>query len=511
MELKILNYTVKQYIDDIASGEIKIPTFQRDYCWKPKQVCYLLDSILRGFPIGNVVLWKSNDELDFVKNYFDYTVQERNTNFSLILDGQQRSLSLFGCFYGNQSNDFDFKNICIDVFDLLNIENNKETNIFKFNKRANKRYISVFSLLSEETSEIKKIVSKNFSSEDKDKLMLVVKELIKIGNKIKNYQLSVTESKCDNILDAPIIFENINITGKKLYNEDIIYSKLFINDSDLDSTFEFEKYLDSIRNLFNSFWVKNSSDNNLTNNLFEDKDLISIISQSITKKSGKPNIKLINIEKMITHKDKVKEGIIFANKYIKDYFKINNFDDIPKFKFVYKCLIIFYISNDLKYPSIQQIKNINHIILGSCILKDNMSNQKINEDEMLKEIVKISKNEQINKFKHADFKLLAPSILNTKSRVTDSVKALNILTTLDTSYNQTNGLPITLDLETKLNKIYLNYKIPVEELFCSNEENNKNIIENCLQNISLQEISTEPEIFTKKRLDNLGNKFRTCL
>jgi hypothetical protein len=45
-------------IRDFHSGAILLPQFQRDYVWKPIKIRNLLDSLLRGFPIGAFYLWR---------------------------------------------------------------------------------------------------------------------------------------------------------------------------------------------------------------------------------------------------------------------------------------------------------------------------------------------------------------------------------------------------------------------------------------------------------------------
>ncbi|MBX5012688.1 DUF262 domain-containing protein [Rhizobium lentis] len=56
--------TIRRLINRITSGDIRIPAFQRDYVWEPDQVAFLLDSIYKGFPIGTVILWKTDNRLN---------------------------------------------------------------------------------------------------------------------------------------------------------------------------------------------------------------------------------------------------------------------------------------------------------------------------------------------------------------------------------------------------------------------------------------------------------------
>ena len=44
-------------LDRIKNGKILIPKFQRDFVWNIGQMLDLFDSILKGFPIGSLILW----------------------------------------------------------------------------------------------------------------------------------------------------------------------------------------------------------------------------------------------------------------------------------------------------------------------------------------------------------------------------------------------------------------------------------------------------------------------
>ncbi len=44
-------------IDRVASGELRIPRFQRPYVWSPEDMIGLFDSIFNGYPIGSLLIW----------------------------------------------------------------------------------------------------------------------------------------------------------------------------------------------------------------------------------------------------------------------------------------------------------------------------------------------------------------------------------------------------------------------------------------------------------------------
>jgi hypothetical protein len=87
---------VRELLDEVARGEIVLPEFQRAYVWKPAQVVRLLDSLYRGYPAGQVLLWDAAD-LPITRGLEGVAA----TGFApagrpkVVLDGQQRLTSLY--------------------------------------------------------------------------------------------------------------------------------------------------------------------------------------------------------------------------------------------------------------------------------------------------------------------------------------------------------------------------------------------------------------------------------
>ena len=52
----------------IVTGQIKISKFQRDFVWNNVQTAKLIDSIIKDFPIGTFILWKTNGDLHYIKD-----------------------------------------------------------------------------------------------------------------------------------------------------------------------------------------------------------------------------------------------------------------------------------------------------------------------------------------------------------------------------------------------------------------------------------------------------------
>ncbi len=95
----------KKYSDlirDIEKGVIKIPKFQRDFVWSVDKTAKLLDSILKGYPIGTFILWQTDERINDIKNVgnLDIPPTPDGTKVQYVLDGQQRITSLFAAYRG---------------------------------------------------------------------------------------------------------------------------------------------------------------------------------------------------------------------------------------------------------------------------------------------------------------------------------------------------------------------------------------------------------------------------
>ena len=76
------------------NGKIRIPEFQRSFRWESSDVQALFDSLLRGYPIGSVLLWNHPAEAATVHlGALEFDVPAVNDAL-WVIDGQQRITSL---------------------------------------------------------------------------------------------------------------------------------------------------------------------------------------------------------------------------------------------------------------------------------------------------------------------------------------------------------------------------------------------------------------------------------
>ncbi len=106
-------------LNQIKNEEVVLPAIQRDFVWPEDKVLRLLDSIMRGYPIGIALLWETYLDLQYRKfdeafhpgQIHDFKENKRKKKLKLVLDGQQRLQSLYIALYGS----YEGKGLYFDV------------------------------------------------------------------------------------------------------------------------------------------------------------------------------------------------------------------------------------------------------------------------------------------------------------------------------------------------------------------------------------------------------------
>ena len=96
--------TIKEALDSIASHEFVLPAIQREFVWRPEQVCNLFDSVMQGNPFGEFMFWRVEAENSGQYRWYDFVREYHQRNnphcpelgpihqkpLTAVLDGQQR-------------------------------------------------------------------------------------------------------------------------------------------------------------------------------------------------------------------------------------------------------------------------------------------------------------------------------------------------------------------------------------------------------------------------------------
>lgn len=221
--------TFSVLISEIEKGEIKIPQFQREFVWDLKKSAKLMDSIIKGYPIGTFIFWRTKERLRAIRNLGSFVLPELGEGefLNFVLDGQQRLTTLFATLKGlsierNGKTD-DFAEFYID----LDADVDEDEDIVVLEKADNRTYIKLKDLLYGELSTLA-----SFNEKYHPRIQA-------FKSRIESYSYAIVTIK-----DAPLdvateIFTRINEGGKPLSVFEIMIAKTFDSERDFDLA---EKY-----------------------------------------------------------------------------------------------------------------------------------------------------------------------------------------------------------------------------------------------------------------------------
>jgi Protein of unknown function DUF262 len=219
-------------LNQIKTGEIVLPAIQRDFVWDIRRITTLLDSIMRGYPVGIVLLWETYAEIayrQFVKEYqpdgkHTFHDNRKRQRLKIVLDGQQRLQSLFVALYGSYDgqllyfdilsgrvdDDFSQQRYAFRFADEKEIKewnaDTRETAASPADERPEwfipEHYVSVatlFKLGVAERVKLRKQLVKDLSLHEEDEL--------RVESNLASFDEVLTKS--ENLLKASVIDENL--------------------------------------------------------------------------------------------------------------------------------------------------------------------------------------------------------------------------------------------------------------------------------------------------------------
>lgn len=149
--------SIKELIHIYGNNKLVIPAIQRKYVWNEKKICDFFESIMREFPIGQILVWNIKGEyinegkINFYNFLPKYDEQDNKINLNVeipveeekeygaILDGQQRIQSLIIGLNGSFKNKNSKKEKELYI-KLSNIKKNnqEESDEYETNEVLNK-------------------------------------------------------------------------------------------------------------------------------------------------------------------------------------------------------------------------------------------------------------------------------------------------------------------------------------------------------------------------------------
>ncbi len=232
--------TFSSLINNIEEGQIKIPQFQRNFVWELKKCTSLLDSIVKGYPIGTLIFWKTKERLRAIRNIGGCDLPEPNESdfVEYVLDGQQRLTALFASLKGleverdNDKTD-DFKEMYID----LEAKDEDTIVITDITDKDPEAIIRITDLLNGGIALLSTYPSKYLNKLDQYK------------GRMQSYNFSTIQVKEAALDIATEIFTRINIGGKPLSLFEIMVAKTFDTKEDFDLSEKFTELIEDLKPL----------------------------------------------------------------------------------------------------------------------------------------------------------------------------------------------------------------------------------------------------------------------
>jgi hypothetical protein len=238
-ELSTTPEKIDKIINRINSGDIRIPAFQRAYVWKQNQILELLDSVVKNYPIGSILLWSTSDKLKHTRNIAGYKIPDNADEYPVnyVLDGQQRISSIYATFSDKTEQDVESAEYNPNL-NLFEIYYNFSTQTFEQKNDVDASAPDVIYLRNflngAKLIESLKTLDSSFHNDAQE-----------LYSRFINYELPVVTIKNREKSDVGNIFERINNTGTKLSTLDLMTAWTWTDDFHLlESINELQAELD---------------------------------------------------------------------------------------------------------------------------------------------------------------------------------------------------------------------------------------------------------------------------
>lgn len=225
-------------LNDIKRGQIKIPQFQRDFVWGIQKSAALIDSIVKGYPVGTFIFWATKERLRHIRDIGSESLPppKDGETASYVLDGQQRITSLYATLKGlpvirDSGQTDDFSKVYID----LDAGEDEPIVVTDVSAKESKTFIRLTDLLYGGL--------RSLASYDNQYL----EKLEEYKRRIESYDFSIIEVRDVPIDVATEIFTRINVGGTPLTLFEIMVAKTYDEARDFDLSQKFDEVIERLQ------------------------------------------------------------------------------------------------------------------------------------------------------------------------------------------------------------------------------------------------------------------------
>jgi hypothetical protein len=205
-----VSYTIVDLVGAATEGRVRIPDFQRPLRWQFEDVRRLFDSIVNGYPIGNLLLWKRRaPKARVILGSLQFEAKDFEEGW-WVVDGQQRLTSLANALTIQGAQDERFS-LAYDI---------KKKSITKYTKEED-GYIIPLPIIYDLTKLIK------WFTKDFPEAIDALDEASRVSRVIRDYRVPayLVENEDEGVLRE--IFDRMNNYGKRLKLAEVFSAKGF--------------------------------------------------------------------------------------------------------------------------------------------------------------------------------------------------------------------------------------------------------------------------------------------
>ena len=214
-------------VERVAAGKIRVPRFQRAFVWKQPDLSALLDSVLRGFPIGSILVWDTEENIESTSRIGPVEINPRpKGQIGYLLDGQQRVSTLVGTLRLPDSVDdpileqIDWR-IHYDLDSREFVHLRQQTKPSEQAKHPEPRYFPVRSLLNT-AGFIDACRRIQHNDADRHRAEAWLDEADRLASAFRDYQLPLIHIREADLESAVTVFARLNRTGRKMAEDEMV-------------------------------------------------------------------------------------------------------------------------------------------------------------------------------------------------------------------------------------------------------------------------------------------------
>lgn len=300
---------IRKIIDKTLSGEIRIPSFQRGFVWEPEKVAFFVDSLFKGYPIGSLLFWRTNERLENERQLGNFNLPEPTKGYPLdyVLDGQQRITSIFSVFQTELPKASAASNWMNIYYVLGSSAESQQSQFVPLEDSAfdDKQFFPLNCLF--DSVKYRKATEK---LDDATKI-----EVDKLQETFKEIQIPFQLMETDDRAHVAIVFERINRTGVPLDSFQLLKAWSWSTDFDL------QEQLDDLSTELSDYGYDGlTSDQDLLLKCFTGYILGDTSPGAITRLDG---------ENIRSNFDEIKNGIMSAVDFIRGELKLHSLRYLP--------------------------------------------------------------------------------------------------------------------------------------------------------------------------------------